>query len=266
MSNEDTDLINEDALEVKEEEEEEKKKEDQNPLRDIHKLFPALMKRGGHHVLEHGGQRLLSTWVGSHKNVVCKQCGNAFKGGSFANHIKQKRCLQGPPRMGKLVDEVESPKKTPKKKKAGEAKAKVSAKPKKKTANSITFPAIFLRDHAPKVKRWTDPKAIFVLQRGRNVFTASTPRSRSTLSGFASRWDATAPCRCRGGRSISLGTTTTPSTASLNWRRTGQDRRSRQPRQEDHCGSGQEGRQGERRGGRGGRGDQRKGRPEAGRS
>ena len=49
MSNEDTDLINEDALEVKEEEEEEEeeeKKEDQNPLRDIHKLFPELRNPG----------------------------------------------------------------------------------------------------------------------------------------------------------------------------------------------------------------------------
>ena len=167
---------NEDDLDVEEEVEEE---EDLNPLRDIHKLFPKLRNPGNHQVLEHGGHRLLSTCVSAHKNVICKQCGNAFKGGSFVNHIKQKRCLQGLPRMGKLVD-VESPKKTlkktPKTKKAGEAKAKESAKPKTKTADSITFPAVFLRTIAPKVKRWTDPKAIFVLQRGEEWFYCIDPK------------------------------------------------------------------------------------------
>jgi hypothetical protein len=58
--------------------------------------------------------------------VVCKQCDYVFKGGSYVNHIKQKRCSKGPPSTGKLVDEAESPKK----KKAGETKAKESAKPK----------------------------------------------------------------------------------------------------------------------------------------
>ena len=104
-------------MEVEEEEEEE---EDQDPLHDIHKLYAELKECRGHHVLQPRGQRLLATWVGTHKNLVCKQCGYVFKGGFYVNHIKKKCITKGPSRAGKLDDEVESPKK----KKVGETKAK----------------------------------------------------------------------------------------------------------------------------------------------